>query len=94
MMTKGVNKIEMSEVQIEHILGGCTALIQPVDSGSKKRFKGSVHNLLDKLLVNDGVIVDQTVKCPTGDQIPKWIIDGMPKVLKTCLLLCLHSHIN
>ncbi len=80
MMASVVKKIEMLGVQVEHIPGGCTVLIQPVDIGCNRPFKGNIHNLWDEWLVNDGLNVDGTVKCPTRYQIAEWIVAGMSKV--------------
>ncbi len=95
MLASVVNKIEMLGVQVEHIPGECTVLIQPVDAGFNKPFKGNVCNLWDEWLVNDGLNVDGTVKCPTICQIGEWIIAGMLMVSKRYVCnLWLHSPVN
>ncbi len=69
MMASVVNKIEILGVRVEHVPGGCTVLIQPVDIGFDKPFKENVCNLWDEWLVNDGLNVNGTVKSSTRYQI-------------------------
>ncbi len=80
MMASVVNKFEMSGVQVGHIPGGCTALIQPIVVGFHNPFKGNVLNLWDEWLVNKGLNVDGTVKCHIRYQIAELIVAGMLKV--------------
>jgi len=56
MMSSVVNKIEDMGVQVEHIPGGCTSLIQPVDVGINKPFKDRIKNYWEEWMVENGLL--------------------------------------
>ena len=55
MMNLAVNAIQDLGVEVEHILGGCTSLCQPVDIGINKPFKAFLRKALEKWMIDEGI---------------------------------------
>ena len=55
MMNSVVNAIQALGVEVEHILGGCTSLCQPVDIDITKPFKTFLHKAWEKWMIDEGI---------------------------------------
>ena len=54
-MNSVVNVIQDLGVEVEHIPGGCTSLIQPVDIGINKPFKAFLRKTWEKWMIDEGI---------------------------------------
>lgn len=74
MMKSVVNKIEKLGVEVEHIPGGCTGLVQPVDVGINKPLKNRIKELWDEWM--DTVDLDGDVVPPSRRDICEWVAEA------------------
>lgn len=75
MMASVVKKINELGIAVEHIPGGCTGLVQPIDVGIGKPLKNRVRRLWNEWMVAKDK--DDAYKPPEKPLLAKWIIDGL-----------------
>lgn len=79
-MSTVVSTIQNLGVEVQHIPGGCTGLVQPVDVGIGKPLKDRVRALWDEWMVQqfEGVEVDkQKIKPPSRELLSQWIVTSL-----------------
>lgn len=74
MMRSVVEQIQELGVEVQHIPGGCTALVQPVDVGANKPFKNRVRDRWESWMIADGLLSGTTTP-PTRQLIAEWCSD-------------------
>ena len=87
LMGSVVRAIQELGVEVIHIPGGCTGLLQPLDVGLNKPFKGRVRASWEEWMM---VMIDNHgfVDAPTRDDISSWAasahwdMDGTPMMMK------------
>lgn len=75
MMTSVVAKINALGVAVEHIPGGCTGLLQPVDVGIGKPLKCRVKQRWSDWMIEKEAT--DAFKPPSRELLSKWIIDSL-----------------
>ena len=71
MMDSVVGSIEELGVEVDHIPGGCTCLVQPVDVGINKPFKKRVRNKWEQWMM-DKIAAKREIREPTRELIVGW----------------------
>lgn len=74
MMQSVVEQIQELGVEVQHIPGGCTGLVQPVDVGVNKPFKNRVWDRWESWMIADGLLSGTTTP-PTRQLIAEWCSD-------------------
>lgn len=64
LMASVVNAIQDLGIEVDHIPGGCTGLVQPVDVGVNKPYKNRIRNKWEKYMLDEGLLQTKT-KPPT-----------------------------
>lgn len=72
MMTSVVEVIQDLGVEVEHIPGGCTGLVQPVDVGINKPLKGHIRESWEDWMLED-YVEKGSIASPSREQIIEWI---------------------
>ena len=75
MMASVIHSIQDLGVEVEHILGGCTALCQPLDVGLNKPLKVHIHRNWNEWMVGEGFL-DKKAVPPMRELIMQWTIDS------------------
>lgn len=79
MMASVVNKIQDLGVQVEHIPGGCTGLLQPIDVGIGKPLKNRVRNCWEDWMVEQSSSTDQ-FNPPSRKTIASWVVPALKEL--------------
>ena len=71
LMSSVVHAIQDLRIEVDHIPGGCTGLVQPLDMGVNKPLKNRIRR---KCMLEEGL--EMTVsKPPTWQQIATWVME-------------------
>lgn len=65
--------------EVQHIPGGCTGLVQPVDVGINKPFKNRCRDRWESWMIADGLLTN-TTKPPTRALIAQWCDESLKEV--------------
>lgn len=79
MMASIVETIQELGVEVQHIPGGCTGLVQPVDVGINKPFKNRCRDRWESWMIADGLLTN-TTKPPTRALIAQWCDESLKEV--------------
>ena len=79
LMESMVNAIQALGVEIEHVLGGCTVLTQPVDVGINKPLKYHIRRYWEEYMINTG-LQQIVTKPPSREIMASWCIDGLESI--------------
>ena len=74
MMGSVVSSIQDLGVEVQHIPGGCTGLVQPVDVGIGKPFKNRIRNRFEDWLGQQNL--QQACKPPSRQLMAQWIVEA------------------
>ena len=74
MMGSFVNQIQSLRIKIQHIMGACTWLYQPVDVGVNYPIKREMTEQWKKWMFDGGGVVDHAAKEPSQKLVDEWII--------------------
>ena len=80
MMATVVSAIQNLGVEVQHIPGGCSGLVQPVDVGMGKPLKDRVRAHWDEWMVeqyNDPEVDHEKIKPPTRETLSQWIVTSL-----------------
>ena len=79
LMASVVTPVETLGIKVEHIPGGCTGLVQPVDVGVGKPLKNRVQRLYNDWMIEQG---PETIKFkpPHRSQLAAWIIQSLKEI--------------
>ncbi len=72
LMDSVVSKIQSYGIELDHIPGGCTGLVQPVDVGINKPLKNLIHGHWEQWMMDVGIKVAKTKKPPCETMV-EWI---------------------
>ena len=75
MMASVVTAIQDLGVEVLHIPGGCTGLIQPVDVGVNKPFKCHLRKQWERWMLEEGIVNGKTIP-PSREQIALWAVSA------------------
>ena len=73
MMASVVGSIQNFGVEVEHILGGCTSLCQPVDVGINRSLTTNICKDWEDWMLDLGISVS-TIKALTRKLIGEWVM--------------------
>ena len=76
MMNSVVTKIQDLGVEIIHIPGGCTGLVQPVDVGVNKPFKCRLKDEWEAWMLREGIF-DTKTRPPSREHIVQWSVSAL-----------------
>jgi DDE superfamily endonuclease len=84
MMTDVVSSIQDLGVQVEHIPGGCTCHVQPVDIGINKPLKNRVKNQWEDWMIEQG---GETIKFtpPSRQMVAGWVVTSIQELGTTLI---------
>lgn len=82
MMEEIVTKIQDLGVEVLHIPGGCTGLIQPVDVGFNKPFKSRIRLQWEEWMVSkwDKITAADDTPRPNRHIVSEWVINAFSEV--------------
>ena len=76
MMTSVVNSIAQLGVEVRHIPGGCTGLVQPIDVGIGKPLKNRVRQKWEDWMISQGISIS-VLKPPSRELLTSWILESL-----------------
>jgi hypothetical protein len=75
-MDSVVNAITALGVQVHHIPGGCTGLIQPVDVGINRPLKSKIRSMWEEWMIEEGIGYGIT-RPPDRQRMAAWCISAL-----------------
>jgi hypothetical protein len=76
MMSSVVERIQDLGIEVEHIPGGCTGLVQPVDVGINKPFKNRCRRRWEEYMLEEGLLQNKT-QPPTRQLMALWCTESL-----------------
>ena len=73
-MSSVVHAIQDLGIEVEHIPGGCTGLVQPLDVGVNKPLKNRIRRKWEEYMLEEGLAMTVS-KPPTRQQMATWITE-------------------
>ena len=74
LMSSVVHAIQDLGIEVEHISGGCTGLVQPLDVGVNKPLKNRIRRKWEEYMLEAGLAMT-VLKPPTRQQMATWITE-------------------
>ena len=72
LMSSVVHAIQDLGIEVEHIPGGCTGLVQPLDVGVNKPLKNRIRRKWEEYMLEEGLAMTVS-KPPTRQQMATWV---------------------
>ena len=91
IMASVVNKITKLGVEVIHIPGGCTGLVQPLDVGYNRPFKVRIRKKWQEWMM-ESVRVSRAISAPDREDVSTWIAESFwelndkPNIIKNAWL--------
>ena len=74
LMTSVVHAIQDPRIEVEHIPGGCTGLVQPLDMDANKPLKNQIRRRWEEYMLEEGLAMTVS-KPPTQQQMATWVTE-------------------
>ena len=74
LMTSVVSAIQKLGIEVEHIPGGLTGLVQPVDVGINKPLKNRIRSMWEEYMLENLAV---KTKPPTRQKVVDWCLDSL-----------------
>jgi hypothetical protein len=82
MMGSIVNLIQALGIEVQHILGGCTYLCQPIDIGINRSIKKEMTEQWEEWMISGGGVEDGVAKLLARRQVAEWITGAYKSITK------------
>ena len=76
LMSSVVHAIQDLGIEVEHIPGGCTGLVQPLDVGVNKPLKNRIRRKWEEYMLEEGLATTVS-KQPTRQRMATWITESL-----------------
>ncbi len=76
LMETVVKRIQDLGVEVDHIPGGCTGLVQPVDVGINKPLKNLIREKWEQWMMEVGIVEAKTKK-PSRESLAGWVVESL-----------------
>ena len=76
LMSSIVHAIQDLGIEVEHILGGCTGLVQPLDVGVNKPLKNRIRRKWEEYMLEEGLAMTVS-KPPTRQRMATWVTESL-----------------
>ena len=73
LMSSVVHAIQDLAIEVDHIPGGCTGLVQPLDLGVNKPLKNWIRRKWEEYMLEEGLAMTVS-KPPTWQQMATWVM--------------------
>ena len=74
LMSSVVHAIQDLGIEVDHIPGGCTSLVQPLDMGVNKPLKNWIRRKWEEYMLEEGLAMTVS-KPPTWQQMATWVME-------------------
>ena len=74
LMSSVVHAIQDLGIEVDHIPGGCTGLVQPLDMGVNKPLKNRIRRKWEECMLEEGLAMT-VLKPPTQQQMATWVTE-------------------
>ena len=75
-MSSVVHAIQDLIIEVDHIPGGCTGLVQPLDVGVNKPLKNRIRRKWEEYMLEEGLAMT-VLKPPTRQRMATWVTESL-----------------
>ena len=75
LMSSVVHAIQDLGIEVDHIPGGCTGLVQPLDVGVNKPLKNQIRRKWEEYMLEEGLAMTVS-KPPTRQRMATWVTES------------------